>query len=80
MTEYHLSNMCLKFLIATSSWLVQAATCDDVTEFKDPALPLPPSVPKALGHLPEAIMYNLTIFISSLEIFRGIELLKVWNF
>lgn len=77
MTEYRLSKMCLQFIIATASWLVQVAMRDDVTGFLEIQLPLSSDVPKSLAYLPEFIMSNVTVFISSLEIFKGMDLLLV---
>ncbi|XP_060578936.1 ubiquitin conjugation factor E4 A-like isoform X2 [Ruditapes philippinarum] len=74
-TEYHLTKMCLNFHIATASWLVQVATCDNVTEFKPVTLPLDNNVPKSLSYLPHYILTNLTQFVTPLDIFQSLELL-----
>jgi len=76
-TEHRLTDMCLKFHIATASWLVQVARTDDVKSFEELKLPLPAEVPKSLAYLPEFLISNLTIFMSSLDIFKGIDMLKV---
>ncbi|XP_045212276.2 ubiquitin conjugation factor E4 A-like isoform X2 [Mercenaria mercenaria] len=74
-TEYCLTKMCLNFHIATASWLVQVATCDDVTDFKPVTLPLDSNVPKSLSYLPQYIITNLTQCVTPLDVFQSVTLL-----
>jgi len=78
MTEYSLTKMCLNFHVATSTWLVQAASCDDVTNFDDVKIPLPDEIPKILSYIPEFVITNFTMFVSSMEMFRGMEIFTVF--
>ena len=68
---------CMKFHIATASWLVQVARCDDVTEFQPIRFPLPEKVPVSLAYIPEFIMGNVTDFTMFLHRFKD-EMYEVW--
>ncbi|XP_052819357.1 ubiquitin conjugation factor E4 A-like isoform X2 [Mya arenaria] len=75
LTEYSFTKMCLSFHVATATWLVQVASRDDVKDFPDVTLPLPVEIPKSLSSIPEFVITNYTMFVSSLEIFGGMDLL-----
>lgn len=70
LTVPELLDTSMKFHIATSSWLVQVARCDDVTEFKPITFPLPQKVPNSLAYIPEFIMGNVTDFTMFLHRFK----------
>ena len=79
LTVPELLDTSMKFHIATSSWLVQVARCDDVTKFTPVAFPLPPKVPNSLAYIPEFIMGNVTDFTMFLHRFKD-ELYEVTVF
>ena len=79
LTVPELLDTSMKFHIATSSWLVQVARCDDVTEFTPVAFSLPQKVPNSLAYTPEFIMGNVTDFTMFLHRFKD-ELYEVTVF
>ena len=62
--------MSMKFHIATASWLVQVARCDDVTDFQPITFPLSERAPNSLAYIPEFIMGNVTDFTMFLHRFK----------
>ncbi|KAH3871922.1 hypothetical protein DPMN_035137 [Dreissena polymorpha] len=76
LTGFGLVKSCLSFHIATASWLVQIASRDEVTDFREIALPLANEIPKILSYVPEFILSNFTMFISSLEVFSALDVIK----
>lgn len=71
------SKMSLEFELATASWLVQVATRNDVTDFKDLKLPLSTEVPKELAYLPEFIIETLPHVFSAMDILNHTGIIRV---
>lgn len=70
LTEPRLLEMSLNFHIATSTWLVQVATSDDLTKFQPITFPLTEEAPISLAYFPEFIMGNVTNYTLFLHRFK----------